>query len=210
MNKDIYVTLPHRLATIREITPGDARATIQLCIVIIFLNGAFGIGKTAVARALNRRLPRSVLFDPEMIGGPLQLSARLFGREVDDFQDLPSWRRLTIVGLRAARAVSPVVIVPMAFSDPGYLQEVRIGAERFDPSVHHFCLVAPLDVVHQRLQARGALPGSHKWEYRRAAECCVAHRDDRFRHHIDATAGDPDQLAAQIANLLPLTGTRAA
>ncbi|MEX2179559.1 MAG: AAA family ATPase [Gemmatimonadaceae bacterium] len=169
-------------------------------LVILFLNGAFGIGKTAVARALRRRFPRSLVFDPEKIGGPLQLAARIVGREADDFQDLRTWRQLTIVGLRIARAVSPTVIVPMAFSDWGYLEEVRSGAEGFDRRVHHFCLIAPLAVVQQRLHARGADPVSHPWEYRRAAECCAAHQDQRFVRHIDATAGTPDQLAAEIAN----------
>jgi hypothetical protein len=179
--------------------------------MIIFLNGAFGIGKTAVARALARRFPRSVLFDPEKIGGPLQLAARLLGREVEDFQNLHSWRTLTIVGLRAARALSPTVIVPMAFSNQGYLDQVRSGAERFDHRVYHFCLVAPLVVVQQRLQSRGADPVSHAWEYRRAAECCAAHEDERFLHHIDATASTPDQLAAQIADAtIQLSGVRAA
>ena len=64
----------------------------------MFLNGAFGIGKTTVARALVKRLPRAVLFDPEPIGVLLQRF-----RRVDDFQDLRAWRRLTIFGIRIAR-----------------------------------------------------------------------------------------------------------
>jgi len=54
--------------------------------VILLLNGAFGIGKTTVARALVARLPRSVLFDPELIGMALQGTA-------GDFQDRKAWRR---------------------------------------------------------------------------------------------------------------------
>lgn len=170
--------------------------------LIVFINGAFGIGKTTVARALTRLLPRSVIFDPEMIGIPLQRSARLVGRKVDDFQDLRAWRTFTILGLRAARALSPTVIVPMAFSDPRYLEEVRRGAARFDDRVHHFCLTAPLTVVQQRLASRGTHPASHPWEYRRAAECCEAHRDQRFATHVDATTRSADQLASEIVTLL--------
>jgi hypothetical protein len=178
--------------------------------MIILLNGAFGIGKTAVARALVARLPRSILFDPEKIGGSLQLAARLIGREVDDFQNLHSWRTLTIVGLRAARSLSHTLIVPMAFSELPYLNEVRAGAEKFDRSVYHFCLVAPLTVVQQRLQSRGADPVSNAWEYRRAAECCSAHEDDRFSYHIDAVSGTPAELAAQIVGAIRLSEAHAA
>ena len=170
--------------------------------MIVLLNGAFGIGKTAVARALTRRLPWSSIFDPEKIGIPLQRAARLMGRTVDDFQDMQLWRRLTVVGLRASAALAPCVIVPMTFSEPRYLDEIRRGAQRFDRHVHHFCLVAPLEVVQERLRARGDQPDTHPWEYRRAAECCDAHRSDWSRQHIDASAATPTQLAAHIADAI--------
>jgi hypothetical protein len=173
--------------------------------VIVLLNGAFGIGKTAVARALARRLPWSMIFDPEKVGVPLQRAARMLGRTVDDFQDMASWRKLTVLGLRASAVLSPCLIVPMAFSEPRYLDEIRGGAERFDRHVHHFCLVAPLAVVQERLHARGDEPESHPWEYRRAAECCAAHQSDVFAARVDATTETPDQLAARIAQAIVRT-----
>ena len=171
-------------------------------IVIVLLNGAFGIGKTAVALALTRRLPWSSIFDPEKIGVPLQRVGRLMGRTIDDFQDLALWRSLTVLGLRASALLSPCIIVPMAFSEPRYLDEIRRGAERFDRRVHHFCLVAPLEVVQERLRTRGDQPDTHAWEYRRAAECCVAHRSDWSAQHVDASAATPAQLASQIADAI--------
>lgn len=36
--------------------------------MIIWLNGAFGSGKTTCAFELNRRLPNSFVYDPENIG----------------------------------------------------------------------------------------------------------------------------------------------
>src|SRR5687768_517725 len=111
--------------------------------MILLLNGAFGIGKTSVARALAARLPRTVLFDPEIIGIALQRLARLAGRKIDDFQDLLLWRRLTVAGLRVTRLLWPNVVVPMAFSNAAYLQEIRAGLDRFETRVFHVCLVAP-------------------------------------------------------------------
>jgi hypothetical protein len=36
--------------------------------LIIWLNGAFGSGKTTLTRELHRRLPDAVIFDPEYVG----------------------------------------------------------------------------------------------------------------------------------------------
>ena len=35
--------------------------------MIVFLNGAFGIGKTSVARQLRRQIAGSAIFDPELV-----------------------------------------------------------------------------------------------------------------------------------------------
>jgi hypothetical protein len=124
------------------------------------------------------------------------------GRTVDDFQDMSLWRKLTVFGLHASAALSPCVIMPMTFSEPRYLDEIRRGAERFDRRVHHFCLVAPLEVVQERLRTRGDQPDTHPWEYRRAAECCVAHQSEGFATHVDASVAAPFQLAVRIADAI--------
>jgi hypothetical protein len=41
--------------------------------VIIWINGAFGAGKTALAEELRRRLPDAVLYNPEDVGLPMSL-----------------------------------------------------------------------------------------------------------------------------------------
>jgi hypothetical protein len=165
---------------------------------IVLVNGAFGVGKTTVARSLAARIPGSVIHDPELVGIALQRAARLLGRTVEDFQDLPLWRTLTVAALRVARLRAPAVIVPMAFSEPAYLDEIRRGVAAFEPTVHHYCLVASVAVVHARLAARGADAVAHEWQYRRAAECCVAHASDAFRVHVDAGTETPDEIADRL------------
>ena len=153
--------------------------------MILLLNGAFGIGKTTVARLLVKRLPRAVLFNPELIGIPLQRITR-----VADFQELRLWRWLTLIALRIARLFFRNVIVPMAISNPAYLISGR--------DVVHVCLVAPLEVVHARLAHRGRDAG--EWERRRAEECCIAHRRPEFGKQVDATRS-PEEIAEEILGL---------
>lgn len=163
--------------------------------MIFLLNGAFGIGKTTVARVMVSRLPRAILFDPELIGMALQRTLRLAGRKVDDFQDLRLWRRLTITGLRTTRLAFKNVVVPMAISNPMYLDEIRSGIARFDAEVFHYCLRAPIDVVHQRLRLRGERAS---WCFERATECCELHGSPAFAKHMDATDRNPDEIAGDI------------
>jgi hypothetical protein len=170
--------------------------------VILLLNGAFRIGKTTVARILVSRLDRALLFDPEWIGLALQRPARLLGRAVDDFQDLPSWRRLTIKAVRAARFLRPNIVIPMAVSNVRYLDELRLGIGRFEPRLFHVCLQAPLDVIHERLLHRGETLSNAAWAYRRAAECRLAHQDETFAIHVDAASRNPDEIAAELLRLV--------
>jgi len=172
--------------------------------VVVFLNGAFGVGKTTVARALCARVPRSAIFDPEVAGWVLRRLPRwvaLAGRGTDDYQDMPLWRRSAVWGVRAARLRAATVIVPMAFTNLDYLAAIRRRVGRFDPDVRHFCLTAPRDVVFARLGGRGADPASPRdqWAFRRAAECCEAHAGQAFAEHVPTAGRTVDAIAGDLA-----------
>ncbi len=165
--------------------------------MIIFINGAFGVGKTTVAKELRKRLPGTAIFDPEKVGFVLQHLPRY---QVSDFQDIPAWRQLTIRGIRFTHTFRQYVIVPMAFSNLAYLDEIRDALTDRGHNIIHFCLTAPLDVIQQRLGERGAdvnAPGN-EWVFRRAAECCQAHTSDLFQIHVDAAHHAPEAIAAQL------------
>lgn len=166
--------------------------------MVILINGAFGVGKTTVARLVARRLGHTAVFDPELIGFVVQRLRRIAGRPVEDFQDVALWRRLVVVGVHATAKIHENVVIPMAFSNLAYLEEIRAGIARFERTVRHFCLVAPIEVVLERLSCRdnGAGEQDLNWQYRRATECCVAHRDAAFGKHV-STLG---LTAAEVAD----------
>jgi chloramphenicol 3-O-phosphotransferase len=166
--------------------------------LIVLLNGAFGVGKTTVGRMLVGRSPGAVLYDPEIIGIALQRAARLFGRNVADFQDLRLWRRLTVVALRVLRLFRRIIIVPMAFSNTTYLQEIRTGIHRFEPCEAHFCLVAPIEIIRERQQNRPANAIDAAWQDRRATECCAVHHEKAFALQINAANRKPNEIADEI------------
>jgi predicted kinase len=166
--------------------------------MFILINGAFGIGKSSVARELRARLPGSVIYDPEPVGVVLQRFRR---QRVSDFQHLPLWRRLTVAAARGVAAFRSPVIIPMAFSEVAYLEEVRSGLAVSGHPVLHFCLTAPLEVIRQRLTDRGEPIGEARWAWvhRRAAECCLAHQDSLFATHVPTESRPPAVVAADLA-----------
>jgi hypothetical protein len=164
--------------------------------MIIMINGSFGVGKSTTAAALVQRLPDAMLFDPEAVG---QL-ARYITRDVrppsedtDDFQDIAIWPPLVVAtAQQLLHHYRRMVIVPMTLARRPSFDAIRGGFAALGP-VQHFCLVAPLKIVQQRLLARGdAGPGS--WPWRKAAECVPLLHDSYFAEHIDTEQRTVDDV----------------
>ena len=93
---------------------------------VIWLNGAFGVGKTTVARALAAELPGALMVDPEDIGRMLRRIIPAADRTCD-FQDIPSWRRLTVATIESLLRDHPrPLVVPMTVVD----QAIALAAVR--------------------------------------------------------------------------------
>lgn len=176
--------------------------------MIVMINGSFGVGKTTVARLLRGALPRSAIYDPELVGSVLMRLPHwinLCGAGTDDFQDIALWRRSVVAGVRLVRRVVPgPVIVPMTFSNRAYFDEIVAGIRQFEPTLRIFCLTASLLTIQQRLVARGAPsegPGA-KWLARRVRECVSAHYDPHFGEPVDAESKSARQVATDIIKRL--------
>jgi hypothetical protein len=121
--------------------------------VLIWVNGPFGGGKTQVAHELRRRVPGSVVCDPEHVGFGLHRMTPPGLR--GDFQDFPAWRQgVREVLQRTLTAFPGHVIVPMTLVEPRYFEELvgRLRAEGH--LVHHVALLADRTVVLRRLRQR--------------------------------------------------------
>jgi len=120
--------------------------------VLIWINGPFGGGKTQTAFELHRRLPHSVVCDPEEPGFGLHRMTPPHLR--GDFQDQPAWRHAVHDVLDHVLAHEQVVIAPMTIIEPQYFAET-VGRLREQHDVRHFALMATRDTVLRRLRERG-------------------------------------------------------
>jgi hypothetical protein len=169
-------------------------------VVLVWINGPFGGGKTATAFELQRRLAGSVVCDPEHLG--FGLHRMLPPALRTDFQTLPAWRS----GVRevldlAAREHPGPVIVPMTLVDPDYFAEIIGGLRDDGHHVRHFALLADRATVLGRLNRRGFRFGlSHeRWAVSRLDDCLARLREPGFAEHIQTDQRTVPQVADMIA-----------
>ena len=135
--------------------------------MILWLNGAFGAGKTVVAEALCRRLPDVYLYDPENVGQFLRQNLPDPLCAWEDFQDDFLWRRFNAGLLERLAAHAGWVVVPMTVVNPQYWQELTAFLSEKD--LRAFVLLAEPDTLKARLKGRGETPDS--WPVRQISRC---------------------------------------
>ncbi|MFD3921641.1 NUDIX domain-containing protein [Streptomyces sp. NPDC058595] len=124
--------------------------------MIVWINGAFGAGKTSTARELIDMIPNSTLYDPGVIGAGLrELLPQKRLAEVSDYQDLPIWRRL-VVDTAAALLddAGGVLVVPMTLLRQEYRDEIFGGLASRRIPVRHVLLALDETILRDRIAGR--------------------------------------------------------
>ena len=165
--------------------------------MVIWINGAFGAGKTRVSRRIAAVRPDALLFDPEQIGFLLRRLLPVAG--LSDFQDRPLWRALTLRLLAEAEALATgPVVVPMTLINPAYFDEIVGGLRRSGVDLRHFTLTASPATIRRRLRRRLGWPASRRWALARVEPCVAALADPRFAVHVDTDGRKVAEIAADI------------
>ena len=130
--------------------------------MIIWLNGAFGAGKTMTARQLASRLANARQFDPELVG--YLLMSALGDHEFKDFQDLPPWRELVPVFTeKIAGFTGQHLIAVQTIMREDYWRELIQGFQRSPPDIFHVLLHVDSDVLAERIQADAVEAKACQW-----------------------------------------------
>jgi hypothetical protein len=119
--------------------------------VIVWLNGAFGVGKTATAAALSALLePSARVWDPESVGSMLR--SQLSDLQTGDFQDWPSWRKVVVATASAIHEqTGQLLIAAQSVLERSYFDEVVDGLAAKDVPVFHVLLDASTGVLRDRV-----------------------------------------------------------
>ncbi|MEU4682852.1 AAA family ATPase [Streptomyces xinghaiensis] len=147
--------------------------------MIVWVNGAFGSGKTTLVDELRPRWPEALVYDPEMVGFVLR---EIVDVPTGDFQDLRLWRR-QVAGLAVGlvEEYRRPVLIPMTLVNPRYVGEIFGVLRDASIDVHHFYLEVSRKILEQRIDGRSFFPGDpdreqqvRRWAKNRIEACMAA------------------------------------
>lgn len=166
--------------------------------MILWINGAFGSGKTQTANELFRRLDGAFLYDPENVGyflrrnEPKQLAA-------DNFQDEPLWRTINRdMLLHLSEHFEGNIIVPMTLVNEEYYDEIIGALRRRGIEVRHFVLCSRAETVRRRLHKR--MEWGNSWAARQIPACLSALSSSVFENKIQTDTMSIPEVAEEIAS----------
>lgn len=174
--------------------------------MIIWINGAFGAGKTQTAFELNRRIKNSFVYDPENLGFFISKNIPR-GIQKGDFQDYEIWRELNFRLIKdIEEKYDGVLIIPMTMVNPKYFDDIVGSLRNHGVTVKHYVLMASKETLLKRLKGRG--DGANSWGAQQIDRCLEGLGNEVFKTHINTENMTIDDVVEEIAfmsdiNLLP-------
>ncbi|AVH54838.1 MULTISPECIES: AAA family ATPase [Streptomyces] len=171
--------------------------------MVVWVNGAFGSGKSTLVDALRQRWPEALVYDPEMVGYVLREIVEV---PTGDFQDLRLWRRqVADLAVGLVEEYRRPVLVPMTLVNSGYVGEIFGALKGAGIDVHHFFLKVSREVLEKRIDGRSFTPDDPEQDERVRRWC--KDRIEPCRAAADTLPGDtvfldgeltPQELAVQV------------
>ncbi len=172
--------------------------------MILWINGAFGVGKTETAKELHRKIPNSYIFDPENAGGYIHANIPEILKR-GDFQDFPMWRSINFEMIRyLAEHFDGTLVIPMTITNRMYYDEL-VGklTEMFDVQV--FLLCAERETILSRLISRGELENG--WAAQQIERCLTAFENDIPGEKIRTDRIGIEEVAEMILSMIEQENT---
>ena len=167
----------------------------------IFINGAYGAGKSQTAFELLRRLDGAHVCDPEGAGYYIR---RVIPDELKcfDFRDHAEWREINNIMLRRLSGCDRIVLLPMTVTNADWYRELTRGVD----IEKHIILRPSREVLAKRIASRHEGKDSFA---ARMADRCYAEFDSFAEavgaEFIDTSALSISETAEEIARRCGLT-----
>lgn len=165
--------------------------------MIIWINGAFGSGKTQVSYELHKRIPNSYVYDSETVGFFIRKNVP---KEIqkEDFQDYSIWRELNYTTLKYVESeFKGIIIVPMTIVNPSYFEEIVCKLRNEGVIVNHVVLSASKDILKKRLRKRGN--GKNSWAAKQIDRCMQGLSNEIFEGKINTDNMTIESVVEEVA-----------
>lgn len=170
--------------------------------MIVWINGAFGSGKTQTAKEICRRLQGAFLFDPENAGYYLRQNEPV-SLQADNFQDEPLWREINVKMLHwIAAEYDGIIVAPMTVIEEEYYHQIITALRQAGVIVHHVVLKAEKETLYKRLRSR--LEGRQSWAAQQIDDCLRAFENPVFENQIQTDDMTISQVADAVARICGL------
>ncbi|MBP3039730.1 AAA family ATPase [Bacillaceae bacterium Marseille-Q3522] len=171
--------------------------------MIIWINGAFGSGKTTCTYELNKRLPNSFVYDPENIGYFIRKNIPKELHE-SDFQNHEQWRLFNYKMLKyLSETYDGIIIAPITLVNREYYDEIIGRLIKEDIEVKHYILYAEKKTIEKRLNKR--FEWGNSWAKSQIDRCIYEFNHDITEEKIITDNKTVDIIVEEIAEKSGLT-----
>ena len=168
--------------------------------MLYWLNGAYGVGKTTVAKRLQARLTNAHIFDPELVGDGIRdnYPEALF---CEIYEEYPIWLDTCCRLLKDLyERHDGDVVAPMTLLREASYAAILGRLQDEGVPVKYIYLDADEATLRHRLIDLGReKPDS--WCVRHIPACLIAQAADTHAVHIDTVNRTPEDIADEIATL---------
>lgn len=165
--------------------------------MIIWINGAFGSGKSATAELLHTQIELSHIYDPEQVGYFLWNNFPMEMKGKGDFQEIEIWRSINYQIIKHMHDnYNGVLIIPMTITNLDYYNEIIGNLIKEGVEIYHFILIADKENIKHRLISRGECENS--WAEQQVDRCLQS-----FRSKINGEKINTNNLnVEQVVNII--------
>lgn len=175
--------------------------------MIVWLNGAHGVGKTTTAGLVRQLIPDSRVLDAEKVGEVL-MDVRPGLPDTGNFQDWPPWRPLVVeTARRVLDYAGGTLVMPMTVLVEPYWREISRGLADHGVPVRHVVLHADRETLQGRIERDPVLgPSAFRLRYLEPYEEALRTwlRDEA--EVVDTSSLTPPETAGRVVDLLRLAG----
>mgnify|MGYP002863801229 CR=1 FL=1 len=172
--------------------------------MIIWIDGAYGVGKSTLAEKLHELLPNSFIFDAENVGNAVRDNMPQSVYYSETFEGYPLWFHVCNELLtELSGRFDGVILVPMTLMRQESFARFAEPLRSKGIEIVHVLLESSIEIIHDRILERGE--SEDCWCMRHIEDCLSAqqHFEDVIR--VQSVGQTADELAKEVVQALGLS-----